>query len=326
MPLVIVQPAGNREGKRNYAKTVESPISLTATQQHLSAGDQEQLAILHPSGAVPVWGTTRGERGQMESRWNRITAGDVVLFTGGNRVFKTARVTHKFRSQSLADSLWERKTTANGDKASWEFMYSFNQPEDADVSYDDLKEVLGELPLPTREFSVLTSQQSDPILNYLEDHGATPPPEPTPAATQTVLKEFEAMESEYIGKRRTEQQYLRQYLLPGVEGDCLLCGRTFSRDFLVAAHIKKRSLCTPQEKADIPAVAMLACRFGCDELYERGMIVVSSQGKVAGTKRLTDDSARTYANNHAVGRTIKSWSSLAASHDYFEAHRSSWAK
>lgn len=323
---MIVQPAGNREGRRNYAKTVESPISLSAAQEHLSPSDREQLTILHPSGAVPVWGTTRGERGQMESRWNRITAGDVVLFTGGNRVFKIARVTHKFRSQSLADSLWEKKTTANGDKASWEFMYSFNQPEDADVSYDDLKEVLGELPLPTREFSVLSSQQSNPILNYLKDHGATPPPEPSPAATQTVLKEFEAMESEYIGKRRAEQQYLRQYLLPGVEGDCLLCGRTFSRDFLVGAHIKKRSLCTPEEKADIPAVAMLACRFGCDELYERGMVVVTTQGRVVATKRLTDTTARTYANQYIAGRTVAGWSSLVASREYFDAHHSYWTR
>lgn len=325
MPLVIVQPAGNPEGRRNYAKTVENPIPLTTTQQHLAASDQAQLQKFHPSGAVPVWGTTSGERGQMESRWNKISSGDTILFTGKNRVFKVARITHKFRSQSLADALWERKTTANGSRAPWEFMYSFNQPIDADISYDALRVTLNGLPLPTREFSVLSPQQSDPILTYLEAGDAEPPPQPSTVATQTIIKEFEAMESEYVGKRRAEQQYLRQYLLPGVAGACLLCGRTFSRDFLVAAHIKKRSLCTPDEKADIPAVAMLACKFGCDELFERGMVVVTSHGVVNTTKRLTDEAARTYVKQHLAGKSIVGWSVLAASHGYFQQHLASWS-
>jgi predicted restriction endonuclease len=131
------------------------------------------------------------------------------------------------------------------------------------------------------------------------------------------------MESEYVGKRRTEQQYLRQYLLPGVKGECLLCGRTFSRDFLVAAHIKKRSLCTLEEKADIKSIAMLACKFGCDELFERGMIGVTPEGKVTDTKRLTDETARTYMMQHLVGRSVNNWSSLSASHQYFQHHLTS---
>lgn len=326
MPLVIVQPAGNPEGRRNYSKTVENPIPLITTQQHLNASDQAQLQKLHPSGAVPVWGTTPGERGQMETRWNRIASGDTVLFTGKNKVFKIARVTHKFRSQSLADSLWARKTTANGSQASWEFMYAFNQPVDANIPYDDLKKALNGLALPTREFAVLSQQQSDPILDFLQAADAAPPPTPSGDATQTVVKEFEVMESEYVGKRRAEQQYLRQFLLPGVEGECLLCGRTFSRDLLVAAHIKKRSLCTPEEKADIPSVAMLACKFGCDELYERGMITVNPQGKVIQTKRLTDESAGKYAEQYLVGRSVAGWSGLTASHNYFGAHRSLWSE
>lgn len=326
MSLVIVQPAGNPEGRKNYSKTVENPIPLVTTNQHLNASDQAQLEKLHPSGAVPVWGTTPGERGQMETRWNRISSGDTVLFTGKNKVFKIALVTHKFRSQSLADSLWDRKTTANGSKASWEFMYAFNQPVDADIPYDDLKQALDGLALPTREFAVLSQQQSDPILDFLEAADAAPPPTPSGDATQTVIKEFEAMESEYVGKRRAEQQYLRQFLLPGVQGECLLCGRIFSRDFLVAAHIKKRSLCTDEEKADIPAIAMLACKFGCDELFERGMIVVTSQGRVNSTKRLTDGSARKYADEYMTGRAVRDWSTLTASFKYFAAHCAVWHK
>lgn len=326
MPRVIVQPARNAESAKNYAKTVEQPISLSMTNKHLDAQDQSELTRLHPSGGVPVWGTTGGEKGQMETKWNRISTGDVVLFTGRNEVFKVATVTHKFRSATLADELWEKKVTANNHTASWEFMYAFNQPVDVRISYDRIIQALDGLPFPTREFSVLNEDQSNRILSYLESASSTPPPLPSSAATRRVVREFDEMESEYLAKRRLEQSYLRQYLLSGAESQCWLCGRTFSAEFLVAAHIKKRSQCTPDEKADIPAIAMLACKFGCDELYERGMVVVGQHGKIAAVKRLTDPSARAYVEGHLKGRSIANWGDRAPSHRYFSDHKEFWTK
>lgn len=39
---------------------------------------------------------------------------------------------------------------------------------------------------------------------------------------------------------------------------------------------------------------MLACKFGCDKLYERGMVVVGANGETTKTDKLIDPSARTY--------------------------------
>ena len=54
--------------------------------------------------------------------------------------------------------------------------------------------------------------------------------------------------------------------------DCALCGHQYPLRFLVAAHIKKRSICTDAERRDLRNVAMLVCTFGCDALYEAGWI------------------------------------------------------
>lgn len=62
--------------------------------------------------------------------------------------------------------------------------------------------------------------------------------------------------------------------------DCALCRQSFPVEFLIAAHIKRRSLCTDEERLDIKNVAMLACVFGCDDLFEAGYIAVSEQGHV----------------------------------------------
>ena len=50
--------------------------------------------------------------------------------------------------------------------------------------------------------------------------------------------------------------------------------------FLIAAHIKKRSICSDDERRDLRHVAMLACTFGCDALYETGWITVGQDGRV----------------------------------------------
>jgi hypothetical protein len=46
------------------------------------------------------------------------------------------------------------------------------------------------------------------------------------------------------------------------------------------AHIKRRSLCTEDERRDFGNVAMLACKFGCDALFEDGYLAVHQDGTV----------------------------------------------
>jgi hypothetical protein len=82
-------------------------------------------------------------------------------------------------------------------------------------------------------------------------------------------------------KRRLEQRRLRRLLLDGEpSGTCALCGREFPAGLLVAAHIKRRAVCTPQERNDVRNVVMLACVFGCDALFENGYVSVDHDGTV----------------------------------------------
>jgi hypothetical protein len=82
-------------------------------------------------------------------------------------------------------------------------------------------------------------------------------------------------------KVRLEQGRLRSLLAGGrASTQCALCGDLFPLAFLVAAHIKKRASCTDDERRDLDNIAMLACTFGCDALYESGWITVDDNGLV----------------------------------------------
>ncbi|MFI7673244.1 hypothetical protein [Actinophytocola sp. NPDC049390] len=82
-------------------------------------------------------------------------------------------------------------------------------------------------------------------------------------------------------KIRKEQARLRTLLAGGRDvAPCALCGDEYPIEFLVAAHVKRRAVCTDGERHDLHNVAMLACSFGCDILYETGWITVDSTGRV----------------------------------------------
>jgi hypothetical protein len=92
---------------------------------------------------------------------------------------------------------------------------------------------------------------------------------------------FAVLDSLASVKVRKEQAQLRNLLAGNRElASCALCGHEYPIRFLVAAHVKKRSICTDDERRDLRHVAMLACTFGCDALYEAGWITVGQGGYV----------------------------------------------
>jgi hypothetical protein len=117
---------------------------------------------------------------------------------------------------------------------------------------------------------------------YFTQHPAavtlgTPVP-PRAAGADPVFGVLDSVASVRI---RREQAYLRNLLAGQREqARCAICGQLYPMGFLVAAHIKKRSLCTDDERRDLRHVAMLACSFGCDALYEAGWITVDGTGQV----------------------------------------------
>jgi hypothetical protein len=121
--------------------------------------------------------------------------------------------------------------------------------------------------------------------------------------------------------RRVEQSYLRRALFSGPIAPCDLCGREFEVEFLVAAHIKKRAKCSDLERRDVAHVVMSACRFGCDELFERGYISVGDDGQLIIRPDVeSSEHAYAYACQHLAGKVFGR--PMTGREDYFAWHRS----
>ncbi|WP_295664426.1 Helicase associated domain protein [uncultured Mucilaginibacter sp.] len=117
--------------------------------------------------------------------------------------------------------------------------------------------------------------------------------------------------------RRVEHHGLQKALFnAGQTFECAFCGSYFPRGLMVAAHIKPRALCQHQERLDLNVVVP-ACKFGCDELFERGYISVQD-GIILARNDLPSTPAVTDYINRLSGRTTPYFQERRRK--YFEAH------
>ncbi|MFP3714713.1 hypothetical protein [Puerhibacterium sp. TATVAM-FAB25] len=121
-------------------------------------------------------------------------------------------------------------------------------------------------------------------------------------------------------RQRREQRKLREQLLHGrSEAPCALCGDTLPARFLWASHIKRRSAATDGEARDLLAIAMLACIFGCDALFEDGYVAVRD-GTVVGTTKVDRSSSLGQHIGNLEGRTVAKYDVSAKYFEWHEEH------
>ncbi|HHI4956896.1 TPA: HNH endonuclease [Vibrio parahaemolyticus] len=111
--------------------------------------------------------------------------------------------------------------------------------------------------------------------------------EVTEADIKSLYKKLEGIEFDDlpVGQLRVEQRLLRKYLIEKNSSfsehgsKCQICNKYYPKDLLIAAHVKKRSMCNDDEKMDIKNIAMLQCA-SCDKLFENGYIYISDIGVI----------------------------------------------
>lgn len=177
---LLVSPAyGRAESRRHWKDTLDQLVPFTEAKyaERLTEAQLNRLKEFHPDGQARFWGATSGH----DSKMAGVSAGDVVLFTGKNRVRAIGEVGAIFQNSSFADVMWPPKQGGE----SWHTVYSLRQFELAEIPYTALSALLGYKPnfqYPGQ--LVLSGEQArsgiDGLListrTALEDAGAVAPP------------------------------------------------------------------------------------------------------------------------------------------------------
>lgn len=324
MSLVVLQPCAAQISRKHYEDTIESPVNLQEIATLLPQPDVDALLELYPSGKVPLWGAKPGENNQHVPKWERMRPGDVILFAKQNEFFTLGVITHLLRNPAAATQLWGTAQTANGVTQTWECMFSIDDLRTISIPYSVINGLVDRKPnANVQEFQVLPQDKSDAVLSYLDMLGNDHAPVPEEQEYEKAVEDpdFSQMEFRVEAVRRAEQAFLRKSLFPGDTAHCAICSREFPVRFLVAAHIKRRSACTDDEKRDYANVVMPNCTFGCDQLFGRGLISVDGTGNFHVSPLLEyGEAAGQYLQDFVVGRSCALWGQNEATRPYFDFH------
>lgn len=306
MPRIILQPSD----EEHYRNTIESRVSLLGIKRFLSDGEFTFLAQQYPDGNAPIWGVTIGKRGVNRTRWRRIESGDIALFGVAGRIFSCGRVTLKIHSRDLSEELWPRRVESEP----WELVYFLKDIRPLNVPYSIFNEFAGYAPDNIiRGFNVLNEIRSERVSKGLGLYET----EISADSYLATLGDLDSLDERREALVRKEQGFLRDRLFGEHEIDrCGICGQLFPVGLLVAAHIKKRAECSDSERRD-PVNLMPMCKFGCDELFERGYIKVLNGTIVVSSQKSLTAPVRGYIKN-LTGRHCDYWNSASA--PYFRWH------
>jgi len=318
MNSIILQPAGSNDAREHYSDTIQRPVDINRIKKFVSEDEFAILSELYLSGSVPTWGVTPGKDNGNKNKWDRINIGDVTLFSRKGAIYATGVVTYKLQNKELAESLWGK----DGSGQTWENIYFLDEINDVNIPYSVFNAAAGYKPNNVIQgFTILNHEISQKIFDafdltsniYLpeisldEYNDAISVPDPN-----------QPLDAEGKTKVRKEQTFLRRQLFRNRKvAKCGICSEIYPVTFLVAAHIKKRSKCTHDEKLDFKNIVMPMCKFGCDELFEKGYIRVLDGRISLGKKTITSLAVQKYISS-IEGLNCLNWT--VSSEKYFAWH------
>jgi len=288
MKKIILQPAADKASERHFKHTVINSIRIADILEFITHNEAERLRENYPSGEFKVWGITPSD-GKVKS-WSKINRGDTVLFAKSKFIVYSATVTFKSQNNRLAAKLWGFDKEQN----TWEYLYFLDELTTQEISYADLNVSIPRivdkkithyaLNKNVQGFQVLEEWQSESVFNAFDFQSQNYFDDGIAGNFEAALNKLRKLNETNVPRKvmgRREQQTLSEYLFGSKIFDlCGICYQRFPVSFLVTAHIKKRTICSHEERIN-PYIVMPMCKLGCDELYEQGYIGVKD-GKVVG--------------------------------------------
>ena len=314
MSKIILQPSGNKDAREHYVDTILTPVSLNKLKSYLTTEEYEVLNQIYPSGECFVWGVTPG--GSNITKWNRIEKGDITLFSKQGGIFASGVTTHKLHNKSIAENLWNYNSEGN----TWEYVYFLDEIKNQNIPYVEFNKSVGyQENYIIQGFNVLTQEQSEKVISSFDLESGIYIQSITEEEYQQIVTNIELEETDknVTTKRRLEQGFLKKYLFGNnTVSTCACCGKKYPVSYLITAHIKKRTFCNEDERKDMNVVFPM-CKFGCDELFENGYIVVKDGIISSLNKKPSTDDIEIYINT-IINKQCKYYNSNTEK--YFKWH------
>jgi hypothetical protein len=212
--------------------------------------------------------------------------GDICLMYKDKHFFCAGKIICTFNSPEFATYLWQ----LNNSNAAWENMFLIDEMQLINIPIKSFNKTVGyKTNYIVQGYNNFEEQQSDIIIDEFSLYNWDTPSlisksnnaQDNRNKILKALNELNSTDNISAGtKSRKEQSLLREHLFAGHnEGKCAICHKTLPINLLHAGHIKPRRDCSDEERKDLNIV-MPICKLGCDDLYEKGYLLISDSGQI----------------------------------------------
>jgi len=278
---VALQPGSDKSSIRNFENTILNTVPYAVLEKHLTSDQVNEIKEIYSGEEPQVWGCKNGETGSTKRQYEKLSKGDLVLFYRDWKFIAKTEVTFLLNNKELATQLWGRTDFEN--------IYFVSSYENINIPVETINmavypknsTLLEDYRYPLMGFKVLNASQSEAVLDILNvDVGSHLKNYSKNEYEKAIKLDLEGqLDRSSNGTSRVEQGYLRKILFgKSVFAKCACCGEKLPTSMLWTAHIKKRSMCSYEEKINT-RIVMPMCKFGCDTLFEDGFISVDSNGE-----------------------------------------------
>lgn len=252
--------------------------------------------------------------------WKRLGIDEPVLFSWSREFRSVANVTYKTRNEGAAEYFWGHNEDTD---ETWEYMFFLDEPRSFRLPCEDFNRAVGYspdyYPQGLNRMNADASARALTEFDFESDRPLSPVSDDEFEQAVDELEELGELDAKRASYSRVEQRRIRQHWFGRRDKvDCGLCGRAFPTELLIAAHVKRRSTCSREERLDFVNNTMPLCTLGCDELFERGYLVVAEGRVEQHPDRSTTPKVRRYVRE-IEGQFCPHWSEMSS--EYFRWHQ-----
>jgi len=129
---IFLAPRSNETSHENFASTIQDGVPYSLVKPYLSEEDKQ---ILSDSPTLKVWGCKE----KLRSRWEKMEAGDYVLFYAKGGFNYSARVVLPTFNEALGRELWPNSKTGEP----WTCLFFIDQVKEVNIPIKALQGLAG---------------------------------------------------------------------------------------------------------------------------------------------------------------------------------------
>ncbi|PXX92246.1 hypothetical protein DIT71_03295 [Marinobacter vulgaris] len=323
MPKAALQPVTDREAQANLKKSIFKPVPLEVIAQYLPSEKVDYLREVCGGRDPYVWGVKPRSDDSGRKQWEKLGIGDVAFFAAFGRAVLCGSIVLRHEDELLAKRIWNE---ADEEIGSFPLLYFMSDVKPVDFSKHFANRLMGTKPNDNWQGFVVKSEEVSAPLIRLADEADLSPPAPAldqfKSAIEQLLNGISETDRKGSALRRLEQGHLRNHLFQTLATkSCAFCKETFDPEFMVAAHVKKRAVCSLKERLDFENIVIPLCNFGCDDLFEKGYLIVDHAGLIQQGRSLEQSEGAKRRIRDIIGTNCNWWSPTRE--PYFKFHRTS---